>query len=217
MNQPVGHRQPSSSETSPSVRGDLFGVSDLTKDNRITMKTDLICINAIASQRLSCVLAPAFSGSSVEVRRGGLISLRPSSEVRTQARRLPGWLELGLRRHWRVLCPQLNSGWCQAPHTGPGCAALRPQTMGRGRRCGRVVTHRGSARWGQGEAGASKRQSSPAARARKSSPSPAGGWRSPRNHTPPPAPVVLCRNAALFSYGTEVTARELGWRKGLWP
>lgn len=98
MNQSRGHRQPSSSETSPSILGDLFGASGLTDDNKITMTTDAICINAIASERLSCVLAPDFSGSSVEVRRGELISLRRSSEVRPQTgpgREAPGMAGAG--------------------------------------------------------------------------------------------------------------------------
>lgn len=220
MNQPLGHRQPGSSETSPSVLGDLFGASGLTDDNEITMTTDAICINAIASERLSCVLAPDFSGASVEMRRGGLISLRRSSEVRAQTgpgREAPGMAGAGAEE--ALVHPLSSAELRVVPSSShrPGRAALRPHTMGRGRRYGRVVTHRGSTRRGQGEAGASKRQSSPAARARKSSPSPAGEG-GPRGAIPPlPAPVVLCRNTLPFSYGTEVTAREWGGGRGCGP
>lgn len=218
MNQPLGHRQPSSSETSPSVLGDLFGASGLTDDNKTTT-TDAICINATASEHLSCVLAPDFSGSSVEVRRGGLVSLRRSSEVRPQTgpgREAPGMAGAGAEEALvhRLSSAELHVGPSSSHR--PGRAALRPHTMDRGRCYGWVVTHRESARRGQGEAGASKRQSSPAARARKSSPAPAGEG-GPRGAIPhPPAPVVLCRNTVPFSFGTEVSAREWGQRKGLW-
>ena len=205
MNQPRGHRQPSSSETSPSVLGDLSGASGLTDDNKTTT-TDAICINATASEHLRCVLAPDFSGSSVEVRP------QPG----------PGWEAPGMAGAGaeEALVHHLSSAELRVGPSSshrPGRAALRPHTMGRGRRYGRVVTHRGSIRQGQGEAGASNRQSSPAARARKSSPSPAGEGGPRGAIPPPPAPVVLCRNTVSFSCGTEVTAREWGRGRGCGP
>lgn len=94
LNRPLGHHQPSPSEISPSVLGNLLDISGLTDNNRITMTTEVICMNAIASS-YSLVPGLIFSGSSAEARRDGLTSPRRcSSEMRTQ--KGPGHEALGI-------------------------------------------------------------------------------------------------------------------------
>lgn len=131
-----------------------------------------------------------------------------------------GWLELGLRRQWCILCPQLNSAQCQASQTGPGCAALQPYTMGRRRRCGRCGDSERERAGGVGglegeEAGASKRQSPWAACARKSSSLSSWGKGGSLRYTPLWA--VLCRNTVPFSQGTEALPGDWGGRRGSGP